>query len=97
MPISNQPPVWLPMTIGSGWVERTWRSEPVRMTRPSGGSMPACKRRPEDVPVWRARLSWGIATDRLDVVRQALKHLPAEDSTPAQVHRLKVWLAAKRA
>jgi thioredoxin-like negative regulator of GroEL len=58
----------------------------------------AClKRRPEDVPAWRARLSWGIATDQLDVVREALKHLPAEDLTSAQVHRLKVWLAAKRA
>jgi len=57
----------------------------------------AClRRRPEDVPVWRARLSWGIATNRIDVVQQALKHLPAEDSTSALVHRLKAWLAAKR-
>jgi enediyne biosynthesis protein E4 len=57
----------------------------------------AClKRRPEDVPVWRARRSWGIATNRIDVVQRALKHLPAEDSTSAQVHRLKAWLAAKR-
>ena len=32
----------------------------------------------------------------IDVVRQALEHLPAEDSTSAQVHRLKAWLAAKR-
>jgi enediyne biosynthesis protein E4 len=58
----------------------------------------AClKRRPEDVPVWRARLSWGIATDRLAEVRRALEHLPADDWTPAQVHRLKAWLAARRA
>ena len=50
----------------------------------------AClRRRPEDVPVWRARLSWGIATNRLDVVEQAMTHLPAAESTPAQVHRLK--------
>ena len=49
----------------------------------------AClERRPEDVPVWRARLSWGMATDQLEVARQALKHLPAEDWTSAQVHRL---------
>ena len=58
----------------------------------------AClERRPEDVPVWRARLSWGMATDQLEVARQALKHLPAEDWTSAQVHRLKAWLAAQRA
>jgi enediyne biosynthesis protein E4 len=57
----------------------------------------AClKSRPADVPVWRARLSWGIATSRVDVVRQALKHLPADDSTSARVHRLKAWLVAKR-
>jgi enediyne biosynthesis protein E4 len=57
----------------------------------------AClKSRPEDVPVWRARLNWGIATNRVDVVRQALKHLPADGSTLALVHRLKAWLAAKR-
>jgi thioredoxin-like negative regulator of GroEL len=57
----------------------------------------AClKRRPEDVPVWHARLNWGIATNRIDVVQQALEHLPAEDSTSAQVDRLKAWLAAKR-
>jgi thioredoxin-like negative regulator of GroEL len=56
----------------------------------------AClRRRPEDVSVWRARLSWGIATNRIDVVRQALSHLPAEESTSARVHRLKAWLAAK--
>jgi enediyne biosynthesis protein E4 len=54
------------------------------------------KRRPEDVPVWLARLNWGIATNRIDVVQQALEHMPAEDSTSAQVHRLKAWLAAKR-
>jgi thioredoxin-like negative regulator of GroEL len=57
----------------------------------------AClKSRPDDVPVWSARLSWGIATNRIDVVQQALKHLPAGDSTSALVHRLEAWLAAKR-
>ena len=57
----------------------------------------ACQqRRPEDVPVWRARLSWGIATNRIDVVQQALTHLPAAESNPAQLHRLNAWLAAQR-
>jgi hypothetical protein len=37
-----------------------------------------------------------MATDQIEVVRQALKHLPAEDWTSTQVHRLKAWLAARR-
>jgi tetratricopeptide (TPR) repeat protein len=53
-------------------------------------------RRPEDIPVWRARLNWGVATNRVDAVKQAMTHLPAKESTPAQVHRLKAWLAANR-
>jgi tetratricopeptide (TPR) repeat protein len=57
----------------------------------------ACvSRRPEDVPVWRARLSWGVATNRVDIVKQAMTHLPAAESSPAQVHRLNAWLAASR-
>jgi enediyne biosynthesis protein E4 len=57
----------------------------------------AClRRRPEDIPVWRARLSQGLATHRLDVVRQAMTHIPAEASTPAEIHRLRAWLAAHR-
>jgi thioredoxin-like negative regulator of GroEL len=54
------------------------------------------RRRPDDVPVWRGRLHWGVATNRVDVVQQALKHLPAAEATPAQAHRLKAWLAAHR-
>ena len=55
----------------------------------------ACqKRRPDDVPVWRARLSWGIATNRIDVVKQAMTHMPAAESNPARFHRLNAWLAA---
>ncbi len=58
----------------------------------------AClKRRPQDVPVWRARLSWAIATERIDVVQEALTHLPAAESNPAQLHRIQAWLAFKRA
>jgi enediyne biosynthesis protein E4 len=57
----------------------------------------AClKRRPDDVPVWRARLNWGMATSRVDVAREALAHLPASESTPAQVYRIEAWLAAKQ-
>ena len=56
----------------------------------------ACvKLRPEDVPVWRARLRGGIATNHADAVRGALARLPAALATPAEVHRLKAWLAAQ--
>jgi tetratricopeptide (TPR) repeat protein len=54
------------------------------------------RRRPEDVPVWRARLNWGMAMNQSDVVQQALKHLPAGESTPAEVHRLGAWLCARQ-
>ena len=63
----------------------------------AGRWLDACqRRRPDDVPVWRARLRWGIATNRIDVVQQAMTHLPAADSMPAQLHRLNAWLASKR-
>jgi predicted Zn-dependent protease len=54
------------------------------------------RQRPEDVPVWRARLNWAVATNRVPDVRDALEHLPADESTPAQVERLTAWLAARR-
>jgi enediyne biosynthesis protein E4 len=55
----------------------------------------AClKRRPDDVPVWRARLSWGRAAGRVDIVREAMTHLPAGESAPAEVNRIAAWLAA---
>ncbi len=54
------------------------------------------RRRPDDVPVWSARLSWALATSRVDEVKKTLEHLPAEESTPAQVRSLVAWLAAKR-
>lgn len=57
----------------------------------------ACQaRRPEDVAVWRSRLNWGIATNRIDVVKQAITHLPAMESNPSRLHRQNAWLAAHR-
>jgi enediyne biosynthesis protein E4 len=57
----------------------------------------AClSRRPDDVPVWRAMLNWAIAADRFDVARRALARVPAAESTPAQLHRLRAWLFAHR-
>jgi enediyne biosynthesis protein E4 len=57
----------------------------------------AClERRPDDVPVWRARLRLGMAANRIDIVRQALTHLPAAESTAAQLYRLSAWLSSRR-
>jgi enediyne biosynthesis protein E4 len=57
----------------------------------------AClRRRAEDLPVWRARLEWAMATGRTAEVRLALEHLPADGATPAQVHHLAAWFAARR-
>ena len=57
----------------------------------------ACLRqRPDDVPVWRARLDWAVAAGRVTQAREALKHLPLDGSRPAKVARLAAWLAAKR-
>jgi enediyne biosynthesis protein E4 len=55
----------------------------------------ACLRRhPYDRAVWRARLDWGLRTNQFAVVRDAMKHLPAEPAAPAEVHRLSAWLAS---
>jgi thioredoxin-like negative regulator of GroEL len=57
----------------------------------------ACSsRHPADVPIWRARLDWALATGRVVAVRDALEHLPAAEVSPARVHRLAAWLAARR-
>jgi tetratricopeptide (TPR) repeat protein len=57
----------------------------------------ACaSRRPDDVAVWRARLDWAVATNRTPVVQEALKHVPADGASTAQVLRLSAWLAARR-
>jgi enediyne biosynthesis protein E4 len=57
----------------------------------------AClRRRPDDVPVWQARLNWAVGTNQIEMVRQAADHVPAVTATPAQVHRLTAWLAARR-
>jgi enediyne biosynthesis protein E4 len=63
----------------------------------AGRLLDACRlRRPEDIPVWRARLSCGMATHQIEVVDEALKHLPTTESNPAEVHRARAWLAAHR-
>jgi Tfp pilus assembly protein PilF len=57
----------------------------------------ACElRRREDVPIWRARLNWGMVTNQVDVVERAMTHIPATESSPAQLHRWSAWLAVHR-
>jgi enediyne biosynthesis protein E4 len=63
----------------------------------AGRWLDSCLRlRPDDVQVWRTRLTWGMATDRIDIVQQAVKHLPSSELGPAQSHRLNAWLASRR-
>jgi enediyne biosynthesis protein E4 len=54
------------------------------------------RRRPNDFAVWRARLNWALASGSLEEVQAALAHLPAVESTPAQVQKLTAWFASKR-
>ena len=56
----------------------------------------AClRRRPEDVPAWRSRLDWAMATGRVAAARAALEHLPAAEANPGEVDRLAAWFAAR--
>jgi thioredoxin-like negative regulator of GroEL len=57
----------------------------------------ACQRkRSHDAPVWRARLNFGLATEGVATVREALAHLPADEWTPAEIQKLAAWLATRR-
>jgi enediyne biosynthesis protein E4 len=57
----------------------------------------ACLRsRPDDVAVWRARLTLGVATHQVEIVQQALAHLPSAELTPREAHRSAAWLASRR-
>lgn len=57
----------------------------------------ACLRRlPEDASVWRAKLKYAMATKQLATMRAALAHLPADQATLAEIHKLAVWLAKLR-
>ena len=58
----------------------------------------AClNRRPQDIPVWSARLRLGIASNRTDLVRQAISHLPVDDTSPnPEIYRLGAWFCARQ-
>ncbi|MGP0069621.1 MAG: tetratricopeptide repeat protein [Isosphaeraceae bacterium] len=82
--------------------DRVWLGKAnlaIRQGESEGASrwLDAClNRRREDVPIWRTRLDWALASGRVAEVREALEHLPAAESTPARIHRLAAWLAARR-
>jgi predicted Zn-dependent protease len=57
----------------------------------------ACqRRRPEDTAVWRARLDWAVASNRLRQAEEAMNHLAAGTLAPAQVDRVSAWFAERR-
>ncbi len=69
--------------------DRVWLARAVQAIRDGSFDeaarlLDAClRRRPDDVPVWRAKLNWALATNQLATAQETLKHLPADDSDPA--------------
>ena len=56
----------------------------------------AClRRRPEDPAVWKARLEWAMADDRVDQARSALAHVRDSQLAEARVWRILAWFAAR--
>ncbi len=82
--------------------ERVWLGQAHLATRTGSFDealrrLDAClQRRPDDLPVWHARLTWALAADRVPEFLQASTHLPASDFRPAEIPRLAAWLAAHR-
>ena len=69
--------------------------DPPRRVYEAAKWLDAClRKRPEDVPVWQARLDWALGVGRVPEVWEALGHLPVDTASPAQVHRLAAWFAA---
>jgi enediyne biosynthesis protein E4 len=61
------------------------------------GWLDACqRRRPDDIPIWHARLKWAMATSRVDVVNEAVAHLPDLASSSTRSHQVQAWLALHR-
>jgi tetratricopeptide (TPR) repeat protein len=61
------------------------------------GWLDACqRRRPDDIPIWHARLKWAMATSRIDVVNEAVAHLPDLASNSTRSYQVQAWLAFHR-
>ena len=54
------------------------------------------ERRPDDLPVWLARLDLAMATDDEAGLWTAVEHLPAGGLEATEVRELRAWLAARR-
>jgi thioredoxin-like negative regulator of GroEL len=79
------------------WLGKANLAIRIGAAREADGWLNEClRKRPRDIPVWRARLDWALATKRVARVREALQHLPGEGSTWALVRWLAAWLAAHR-
>jgi predicted Zn-dependent protease len=79
------------------WLGKAILATSVRSFDEAARLLDACLlRRPDDGAVWRARLNLAMATGRVSEAREALRHVPADESTPAQVQRVAAWLAARR-
>ena len=51
---------------------------------------------PDDPAVWNSRLDWAWENDRVDLVRQALGHIPINRSSSRRVDALRAWFARHR-
>jgi len=62
----------------------------------AGRWLDACLRsHPDDVSVWRSRLDWAMASNRLEEALEAMRRLPSVEETPARAQRRAAWLAAR--
>jgi tetratricopeptide (TPR) repeat protein len=60
----------------------------------AAGLLNDCLReRPDNIAVWRAKLSLAIATNQLATALEALKHLPFDECAPVQIPKLAAWIA----
>jgi tetratricopeptide (TPR) repeat protein len=53
------------------------------------------QKRPQDPAVWRARLEWAMATDRLADAIESLRHLPADRLALEHHFSTRAWMAAR--
>ncbi len=52
-------------------------------------------KRPDDAPVWRAKLLLAVASGALETFREAARRLPPSALTPLEYDRVRVWLAGR--
>ena len=67
-------------TTASGWPAPTWRCHAGRLDEAARWLDACLRRRPDDPVVWRARLRWARAADRVDEARRAWRTCPPTGS-----------------